>query len=86
MKKETWILLALLGIGLFRYMKDKKQPEQPKELSLSDVFEMGYQKFGENHIDTVNYAYEEWGKKYGLNKDLVMQNYEIWLRNKKAQN
>ena len=86
MKKETWILLALLGIGLFRYMKDKKQPEQSNELSLSDVFQAGYQKFGENHIDTVNYAYEEWGKKYGLTKELVMKNYEIWLRNQKAQN
>jgi hypothetical protein len=25
MKKETWILIALLGYGLFRYLKDKKQ-------------------------------------------------------------
>ena len=31
MKKETWILIALLGYGLFKYYKDKKQVESNDE-------------------------------------------------------
>ena len=84
MKKETWILVALLGYGLFRYFKDKnqsEQPTQPQELTLTQIYQIAHDRYGANPNDVVDYVYEQWGKANGVTKELVMTNYEIWKRN-----
>lgn len=37
MKKETWILIALLGYGLYKYYADRQVEESPKQLTEEDL-------------------------------------------------
>jgi hypothetical protein len=64
MKKETWILLALLGIGLFKHLMDKKKLEQPKDSSDADeIIKFIRAKHDESNGDA-NYVITEIQKKY----------------------
>jgi hypothetical protein len=58
-----------------------EQPTEPQELTLNQIYQIAHDRYKANPNDVVAYVYEQWGEKNGVSKELVMTNYEIWLRN-----
>ena len=87
-KKETWILLALLGFGLYRHVMAKKQEEkqssQSQPLNLDKVFRIAHDKNPSNPNQVVESVYAEIGEQNGLTKEWVMNNYEIFRQRLQA--
>jgi len=80
-KKETWILLALLGFGLYRHVMAKKQTNQNTSTSdqqLDAIFRASHDKNNGDPIKVVTEVQEVWGNQYGYTKDQTMQRYEIF--------
>jgi len=90
MKKETLILLAVLGIVFYNQYtaKQKKQLEQSDakitEEEISKILRKLYEKHkdmedGNTHI--IEEAYTIYGEPMGFAKEQIMEHYEVFRQN-----